>query len=143
MIRILAAALILFATAAAADPIRRADVTVTDGDTIQHRHESIRLIGFDTPEKGHHAKCPAEAALAIKARGRLQRLVNAGRLDLTIVPCACAKGTEGTARCNYGRACGVLTSRGREVGAVLIREKLARPYVCTLRRCPARQSWCG
>ncbi len=33
-------------------------------------------------------------------------------------------------RCNYGRACGVLTAAGKDVGAILISERgLARRYV--------------
>ena len=43
--------------------------------------------------------------------------------------------------CNYGRACGILKARGRDVGATLISEGLARAYVCGPRSCPPRQGW--
>ena len=34
------------------------------------------------------------------------------------------------AQCQLGRSCGMLTARGRDVGAVLIAEGVARPFVC-------------
>jgi endonuclease YncB( thermonuclease family) len=80
--------------------------------------------------------------IAGRATLRLRDLVNGGDLDLTLVRCSCAKGTEGTKRCNYGRACGVLTAKGKDVGATLIDEGLARLFVCGLDRCPKRQPWC-
>jgi hypothetical protein len=69
--------------------------------------------------------------------------VASGGLDLRLVPCACRPGTEGTPRCNYGRACGILTVGGRDVAGLLIREKLARPYYCGRTSCPRRGGWCG
>lgn len=44
--------------------------------------------------------------------------------------------------CNYGRACGVLTARGRDVAAIMIGEGLARPYLCGATICPRRATWC-
>jgi micrococcal nuclease len=76
--------------------------------------------------------------IAHRATLRLRDLVNGGDLDLKLVRCSCAKGTEGTRLCNYGRACGVLTAKGKDVGATLIAEGLARPYVCGHDRCPKR-----
>jgi endonuclease YncB( thermonuclease family) len=49
--------------------------------------------------------------------------------------------TEGMRECNYGRACGVLTAHGRDVGATMIQEGIARPYVCGATSCPRRASW--
>ena len=51
-------------------------------------------------------------------------------------------GTEGTRRCNHGRLCATLTAAGREVGAIMIAEGLARRYVCGATRCPPRGTWC-
>jgi hypothetical protein len=48
------------------------------------------------------------------------------------------RGTEGTPRCNYGRSCGVLAIRGKDVAEILIGEGLARRYVCGATRCPKR-----
>jgi endonuclease YncB( thermonuclease family) len=117
-------------------------IQVIDGDTISSEGKIVRLVGFDTPEAGMNAKCEAERALATRATFRLRQLVAGGGLSLTLVPCACRAGTEGTQACNYGRACGTLSAAGRDVGAVLIGEGLAKPYHCSGTRCPRREPWC-
>jgi endonuclease YncB( thermonuclease family) len=80
--------------------------------------------------------------LAAKATFRLRQLLGSGGLDLELIRCSCRPGTEGTPKCNYGRACGVLTSAGTDVGEVMISEGLARRYVCSRTSCPGRESWC-
>jgi hypothetical protein len=40
--------------------------------------------------------------------------------------------------CNYGRACGVLTVEGEDVGNILMAENLAHPYECGRYSCPRR-----
>jgi endonuclease YncB( thermonuclease family) len=119
-----------------------AQIQVIDGDTIRANGQVYRLVGYDAPESGLQAKCESERTLAARATSRLRQIVTAGGLRLERVPCACASGTEGTQRCNYGRLCAVLTSAGRDVGALMIAEGLARQYVCTNTRCPQRQGWC-
>lgn len=137
-----ALALLLFLTAAAAaDPIAPSDIEVVDGDTIRVDGRRWRLVGFDAPET-NNARCPAERVQGHIAKKRLQAIVDDGALDLTEVVCNCRDGTHGTQACNYGRACGVLTSNGRDVGAMLISEGLARPYICRGTRCPRKPSWC-
>jgi micrococcal nuclease len=84
----------------------------------------------------------AELELVDRATLRLRDLVNGGDLDLTLVRCSCPRDTQGTRLCSYGRACGVLTAKGKDVGMTLIAEGLARPYVCGHERCPKRQPWC-
>jgi endonuclease YncB( thermonuclease family) len=42
---------------ATADSVRRSDIYVVDGDTIEALGKRIRLVGFDAPELGHHAHC--------------------------------------------------------------------------------------
>ena len=45
--------------------------------------------------------------------------------------------------CNYGRECGTLKAGSHEVGAILIAEGLAVPFVCGKTRCPATpRPWC-
>jgi endonuclease YncB( thermonuclease family) len=117
-------------------------IQVIDGDTIRASGQVYRLVGFDAPESGLHARCESERALAARATSRLRQIVATGGLQLNRVACACPAGTEGTHRCNYGRLCGVLTTAGRDVGALLVREGLARLYVCAGTRCPPRQGWC-
>jgi hypothetical protein len=68
--------------------------------------------------------------------------VAAGGLRLERVACACRPGTEGSRACNHGRRCGLLTAEGRDVGAILISEGLARRYECGGTSCPSRAGWC-
>lgn len=124
------------------DAISPRDVTVIDGDTIQARGRTIRLVGFDAPESGLLARCARERELAARATGQLKNLVTSGGLELRLVPCACKRGTEGTYACNYGRSCGNLLAYGRDVGATLIEAGVARPYICGATSCPSRGSWC-
>ncbi|MFB9267506.1 thermonuclease family protein [Bradyrhizobium erythrophlei] len=118
-------------------------IEVVDGDTVRAGGYAYRLVGFDTPEKGNLARCDDERQLAYSATDRLRQLTVRGRPSLRRVPCAgCRSGDEGTQRCNYGRLCGILTVDGRDVGQILIGERLAHPYVCGPRGCPPKQSWC-
>jgi endonuclease YncB( thermonuclease family) len=133
----------MLAVPARSEPIAAGAAQVVDADTIRVRGQTVRLVGFDTPESGINARCEGERNLAAGAAMRLRALVAGGGLDLQIVRCSCRPGTEGTPRCNYGRACGRLLARGRDVGAVLITEGLARAYVCGATSCPPRSSWCG
>jgi endonuclease YncB( thermonuclease family) len=115
---------------------------VVDGDTVDFQSARYRLVGFNTPKSGTNAQCAAERAMAAKAVQRLHQLLASGEPYLQRVPCACAPGTEGTERCNYGRLCGVLTIGGKDVGPILIAEGLAEQYICGGTRCPQRRNWC-
>lgn len=118
-------------------------ITVVDGDTVRHQSRVVRLVGYDSPETGTRAQCERERALGQKATARLAELIrNAKQSSVALVACSCPPGTEGGAGCNYGRACGVLTVDGQDVGPIMIREGLARPYQCARYSCPPRQSWC-
>ena len=134
--------LMLTLAAAHASPIEPGAVEVVDGDTIRLRGRTVRLVGFDTPEKGSRARCESERTLAAAASSRLRQLIAGGGLDFESVACACRPGTEGTHACNHGRACGTLKARGKDVGSTLIGEGLARVYECGRRSCPTRQEWC-
>jgi endonuclease YncB( thermonuclease family) len=136
------AMLALLASAAAAQPIDKSEIHVSDGDTISVRGKVYRLVGFNTPET-FRAKCAQERALGVKADRRLRALINAGDLDLTEVRCSCRPRTEGTQRCNFGRSCAILKAKGTDVGQTLISEGLAEVYPCSATRCPKRRDWCG
>ena len=51
---------------------------VVDGDTIRVGDQSVRLMGFDTPEAGSGARCPREARLAEDATAALEGWLNEG-----------------------------------------------------------------
>jgi endonuclease YncB( thermonuclease family) len=127
-----------------AEPINPADILVVDGDTI-HIHSkqpNVRLVGFNAPET-RNATCQAEADLGARATQRLRDLVKAGNLDFEYVRCSCPEATQGTSACNYARGCGTLRSNGRDVGAILIAEGLAVPFVCGTTSCPKTpRPWC-
>lgn len=103
--------------------------SVADGDTIRSVlnlpcplcNVSIRIIGIDTPESNHLAKCPAEKAKGIAAKEFLKTLVGdaeamlvknvkwdkyGGRINATVeingIDIAQAMITEGFARPYYG-----------------------------------------
>lgn len=45
--------------------------------------------------------------------------------------------------CNFGRSCGTLKAAGRDVGEILVAEKLAVPFQCEANRCPKTpRPWC-
>lgn len=118
--------------------------TVTDGDTVRMNDGTpVRLVGFNTPET-FEPRCEMEARLGEKAKNRLRKLVASGIASVTKVPCACAPGTEGTKRCNFGRSCGILHVDGRDVGQTMISEGLAVPFRCGQTSCPPMQRpWCS
>jgi endonuclease YncB( thermonuclease family) len=131
------------ATPAVAEPIEPGDVYVIDGDTIEvfHVQPNVRLVGFDAPQTSN--VCEAERQLGLRAAQRLFELVQAGHLDFVYVQCSCPASTQGTRFCNYGRDCGTLKSNGRDVGAILIEEKLAVPFICGATSCPKTpRPWC-
>jgi endonuclease YncB( thermonuclease family) len=137
-------ALPVLAIQAVAEPVDPEDVTVIDGDTINvfHVQPNVRLVGFNAPESSN-AACEAERQLGVRATQRLLELVQAGHLDFQYVECSCPSSTQGTRFCNRGRDCGTLKSNGRDVGAILIEEKLAVPFICGATSCPKTpRPWC-
>jgi endonuclease YncB( thermonuclease family) len=129
------------ATTTVATKITPNTIQVVDGDTIRTGSLVYRLVGFDTPET-YQAKCPQERALGERATARLRMIVSRSALELTEVRCSCPPETQGTQSCNYGRRCGLLKANGEDVAQILIREGLARPYVCGSYGCPKRKPWC-
>ena len=132
-----------FAQAEQVDRLSPARISVVDGDTVRVGGRLTRLVGFNTPETFEPA-CAAERRLGKHAEARLRDLVRSGNVGFAEVACACQPGTEGTARCNYGRACGVLHVDGRDVGETLMAEGLAVRFVCGGTGCPPTpRPWCS
>jgi endonuclease YncB( thermonuclease family) len=132
-------AALFLATPAFAEPVNPSDILVVDGDTIRihSRQPNVRLVGFNAPET-RNATCQAEADLGARATQRLRNLVKLGNLDLEMVACSCP-----AFACNYARNCGTLKASGRDVGAILIEEKLAVPFICGATRClKTPRPWC-
>ena len=109
-------------------------IYVIDGDTVRINQESVRLVGFNTPET-RGAACEAERALGYRAKERLRQLIDQAstiRLDYETTRAG------SLSRDQYRRLLAVLLLDGRDVGAVLIGEGLARAYSGRT----ARGSWC-
>lgn len=90
---------------------------VVDGDTWWWNGEKFRAEGYDSPELGP-PNCPGPARGAVAARDRVLQLLNAGNWSLA---------RHGHDR--YGRTLARVTIGGVDLGAILIREGLARVYV--------------
>lgn len=91
---------------------------VVDGDTIWLDGVNLRMEGYDTPEP-YTAICggAAEVALAKRASRRLLELLNNNPIRVR---------TFGQDR--YGRTLATITIGGRDVGDILIAERLARSW---------------
>lgn len=143
VIRRLVVLSLLLTFTASAEPVSVNDISVVDGDTIDYRGERYRMIGYDTPEIATRRRVvgPDEKALASIAKERFIELLHSGPLDLMEVRCSCSKSAIGTLWCNGGRKCGLLTLNGKNIGATLIAEELALPYVCGKSKCPPMPDW--
>jgi endonuclease YncB( thermonuclease family) len=99
-----------------------------DGDTVRCDGQLMRLLGggipfvsgIDTPEIGSHAKCLKERKLALIAKGRLRELLEGRGLRIEI------KGYDNTPK--HRPLVNIYRNDGREVGAVLLSEGLARSW---------------
>ena len=118
-------------------PVPAAVIEVIDGDTVRVRarvwlgqdvETAVRIAGIDTPEL-RGADCDAERRLAEAARDRLAALLDGGAVHLWDIEHGTFAGRV-VAR--------VETADGRDVGAPLLADGLARPYDGRSRR-PA---WC-
>ena len=123
-------------------PAAGAAITVIDGDTVRVDGRTTRLVGFNAPETWQ-PRCAAEKQLGDHAASRLRALVTGGDIAIAGVACACPPGTEGTDACNFGRACATLSVGGQDVGAILVGEGLAVPFVCRGSGCPPTPRPCG
>jgi len=92
---------------------------VVDGDTIWLEGQNLRLQSFDTPEP-HTGICggAAEVDLAHRASARLLELLNSGPFSVETF------GIDGTGT----RTLATIRIGGRDVGDILIEERLARHW---------------
>lgn len=113
-------------------------IRIIDGDTIvieapwvpdpMKKQISIRVIGVDTPEKGHRAQCPREAQLAEQASAHTKSLLARAK----------SVEVEFTNWDKYGgRVLGRVRIDGTDLTDSLIRAGLARAY-----QGEKKQSWC-
>ena len=126
----------------AANALERVRIEVVDGDTVRVDGQLTRLVGYDAPEVGERARCETEKRLGEAATRRLTDLIANSSVDFRLLTCSCRPNLIGTERCNRGRACGTLLVNGRDVGEILIREGLGKPFICRRYSCPNRQPWC-
>jgi len=111
----------------AVDRVIPSQLTVVDGDTVNLAGQSIRLVGFDTPET-YRAECASERRLGDAATDRLRDLLaRASSAQLAYLP----------HRDQYGRDLARLMLDGRDVADIMVGEGFARRYSGGQRR-----SWC-
>jgi len=99
---------------------------VVDGDTFRLDGERIRIADIDAPET-HPSRCAEEARLGNAATQRLHALLNQGSVELE----SADRDTD-----RYGRKLRIVTRGGRSLGAQLVEEGLARPWI------GHREPWC-
>jgi endonuclease YncB( thermonuclease family) len=131
---------------AVAQPRQRAgvtyDITITrviDGDTVAFhapflpaplkQELSIRVFGVDTPEKGHRAQCPSEAARGAAATEFTKKLIAAAQQRQMVLMDWDKYG---------GRVLGDVLLIGQSLRAMLIQNGFAREYYGE-----AKTSWCN
>lgn len=112
---------------------------VIDGDTVAFEATflpdplkeelSIRVFGVDTPEKGHRAACPKEAALGEEASKFTKDLVKKSKKQQVVLMDWDKYG---------GRVLGDVILDGESLRKLLISKGYAREYYGE-----AKQSWCN
>lgn len=97
-------------------------ISVTDGDSVRIDGVAHRIANIDAPEL-RHAQCDAEQRLATVAKRRLTELLASGKVEVTV-------GDPQTGRTfdRFQRVLATIIVDGRDVGAILIDEGLARPW---------------
>jgi len=136
-------ALIMVSSGALANPYNWSITRVIDGDTVEFnapfmpdplpKKLSIRVLGVDTPEKGHRASCPQEAAAAEKASQFTKDTLNrAYKTNQQVL-------IELNSHDKYGgRVLGDVIVNGQRLSALLIANGHARPYFGE-----KKSSWCN
>ena len=99
---------------------------VVDGDTFWLRGEKIRVADIDAPEI-FSPKCEQELALGKRATQKFIQLLNQGPFSLR---------RNARNRDYFGRLLRTVTWSNRSLGAMLVKQKLARSWA------GRRASWC-
>jgi endonuclease YncB( thermonuclease family) len=99
---------------------------VVDGDTFYIGGAKVRIADIDAPET-HDYRCRSELELGERAARELQTLLNSGAVTMTSID---------RNRDVYGRLLRNVQVNGRDVGAVLISDGVARAYA------GGRRPWC-
>jgi micrococcal nuclease len=130
-------------TSASANPYDWRITRVIDGDTVEFaapflpdplpKKLSIRVLGVDTPEKGHRASCPQEAAAAEKASQFTKDTLNAAYKAKLPVYIELQKHDK-----YGGRVLGDVIVNGERLSQLLIANGHARPYFGE-----KKSSWCN
>ena len=115
-------------------PVR--DVLAVDGDTFELQRLTdrgserirLRLIGWDSPETGNGAACPAEDTLGQKVETRAKELFEAAQ-TLTFKP-------EGNDR--FGRIRAHVYLDGTHIGWLLAKDGLSKPWLSET----VKPTWC-
>ena len=146
MIKKLLALLLIVPCLVLAQPKQKPGVTydavitrVIDGDTVGiaatwlpaplKPELSIRVFGVDTPEKGHRAMCPSEAARGEAATAFTKAQINAATKRQIVLMDWDKYG---------GRVLGDVLLNGQSLRGMLIANGFAREYYGE-----AKQSWCN
>ena len=134
---------ILFASTAFANPYEYKITRVIDGDTVEFvadflpdplpKKLSIRVLGVDTPEKGHRAQCEKEGQAALKASAFTKNTItNAYKSGQKVL-------VEIQKHDKYGgRVLGDVIINGQRLSEMLIANGHARPYFGE-----KKESWCN
>jgi micrococcal nuclease len=91
-----------------------------DGDTIACGATRVRILNIDTPELGAHARCPAEAALAERARQFTARRLATGSVEIRV--------DSKRPRDRNGRTLAWVSVDSQDLGEALIAAGLARRW---------------
>jgi len=133
----------LTCSVALANPYDWRVTRVIDGDTVAFKADfmpaplkpelSIRVLGVDTPEKGHRAACPQEAAAAEKASQFTKDAIADAYKNKQPVLVELQKHDK-----YGGRVLGDIIINGQRLSSLLIANGHARPY-----KGEKKSSWCN
>jgi len=134
----IAAVMFLVSTAVVANPYNWQITRVIDGDTVAFKADfmpaplkpelSIRVLGVDTPEKGHRAACDKEAKAAEAASQFTKNAVKNAKVTQIEIKSHDKYG---------GRVLGDVILDGKRLSDQLIANGHARPY-----KGDKKTSWC-